>query len=130
MSDGKLVDDETKNESKEPVDDLVISHHTLRTTAGEITYTARTGRIVLREEEVKDDEFKGWKARAELSVTAYTLDDADVTERPISFVFNGGPGSASVWLHLGLLGPRRVDVGEVDAPTPPPYRRWSRSLPS
>ncbi len=122
MSDGKLVDDETKNESKEPVDDLVITHHTLRTRAGEITYTARTGRIVLREEEVKDDEFKGWKARAELSVTAYTLDDADVTERPISFVFNGGPGSASVWLHLGLLGPRRVDVGDVDAPTPPPYK--------
>ena len=122
MSDEKKVDDETKKEPKEPVDDLVVSHHTLRTTAGEITYTARTGRIVLREEEVKDDEFKGWKARAELSVTAYTLDDADVTERPISFVFNGGPGSASVWLHLGLLGPRRVDVGDVDAPTPPPYK--------
>ena len=122
MSDEKKVDDDTKKELKEPVDDLVVSHHTLRTTAGEIAYTARTGRIVLREEEVKDDEFKGWKARAELSVTAYTLDRADVTERPISFVFNGGPGSASVWLHLGLLGPRRVDVGDVDAPTPPPYK--------
>ena len=108
MSDGKLVDDETKNESKEPVDDLVISHHTLRTTAGEITYTARTGRIVLREEEVKDDEFKGWKARAELSVTAYTLDDADVTERPISFVFNGGtPGAAQ--LHVARTVVRRAE---------------------
>ena len=53
MSDEKKVDDETKKEPKEPVDDLVISHHTLRTTAGEITYTARTGRIVLREEEVR-----------------------------------------------------------------------------
>jgi carboxypeptidase C (cathepsin A) len=121
VSDENKVDD-AKSEPKEPVDDLVVSHHTLRTTAGEIAYTARTGRIVLREEEVKDDEFKGWKARAELSVTAYTLDDSDVTERPISFVFNGGPGSASVWLHLGLLGPRRVDVGDVDAPTPPPYK--------
>ena len=76
---------------------------------------------MLREEEVKKEKFTGWKARAELSVTAYTLDDADVTQRPIAFVFNGGPGSASIWLHMGLLGPRRVDVGGVDAPTPPPY---------
>ena len=106
----------------EPADDLVITHHTLRTTSGEITYTARTGRIVLREEEVKKDKFTGWKARAELSVTAYTLDDSDVTQRPISFVFNGGPGSASVWLHMGLLGPRRVDVGDVEARNPPPYK--------
>jgi len=106
---------------EEPVDDLVVTHHTLRTTSGEIAYTARTGRVVLREEEVKDDKFRGWKARAELSVTAYTLDGADVTQRPIAFVFNGGPGSASVWLHMGLLGPRRVDIGDVSAPTPPPY---------
>ena len=77
---------------------------------------------MLREEEVKDDVFKGWKARAEMSVTAYTLDDADVTTRPITFVFNGGPGSSSIWLHMGLLGPRRVDLGDVAAPHPPPYR--------
>jgi len=106
---------------KEPVDDLVITRHTLATPSGELAYTARTGRIVLREEEVKDEVFLGWKARAELSVTAYTLDDAEVTERPVSFVFNGGPGSSSVWLHMGLLGPRRVDVGDVSAPAPPPY---------
>jgi carboxypeptidase C (cathepsin A) len=116
---------EGKDKRHEPVDDLVVSHHTLTTTSGEISYTARTGRIVLREEEVKKDKFTGWKARAELSVTAYALDLADgahVTDRPITFVFNGGPGSASVWLHMGLLGPRRVDVGDVDAPTPPPYK--------
>ena len=56
----------------------MVSHHTLRTTSGEIAYTARTGRIVLREEEVdKKQVFKGWKPRAELSVTAYTLDTDD-----------------------------------------------------
>ena len=77
---------------------------------------------MLREEEVKKDVFQGWKARAEMSVTAYTLDDADVTTRPITFVFNGGPGSSSIWLHMGLLGPRRVDLGDVTAPHPPPYR--------
>ena len=72
---------------------------------GELAYTARTGRVVLREEEVENDVFQGWKARAEMSVTAYTLDDADLTTRPITFVFNGGPGSSSIWLHMGLLGP-------------------------
>ena len=77
---------------------------------------------MLREEEVKEDVFRGWKARAEMSVTAYTLDDADLTTRPITFVFNGGPGSSSIWLHMGLLGPRRVDMGDVTAPHPPPYR--------
>jgi len=113
---------EPKTEKPDPVDDLVITHHALRTRAGEITYTARTGRVVLREEEVEGDVFKGWKARAEMSVTAYTLQDAEVTTRPITFVFNGGPGSSSIWLHMGLLGPRRVDPGDVTAPHPPPYR--------
>lgn len=108
----------------EPRDLLVETSHTLRTDDGELRYTARTGRIVLREEEVVDEVFKGWTPRAELAVTAYTLDlpeGADRSERPITFVFNGGPGSSSVWLHLGVLGPRIVDAGEVDDPTPPPY---------
>jgi carboxypeptidase C (cathepsin A) len=117
-ADGKVASDDRA----EPVDDLVVTRHTLRSKRGELHYTARSGRIVLREEEVKKDVFRGWKARAEMSVTAYTLDDSDVTERPITFVFNGGPGSSSIWLHMGLLGPRRVDVGDVTAPHPPPYR--------
>jgi len=114
-----------KDDKPDPVDDLVVTRHTLRTRRGELTYTARSGRVVLREEEVKDDVFQGWKARAQMSVTAYTLDlpeGQDVTSRPISFVFNGGPGSSSVWLHMGLLGPRRADLGDVTAPHPPPYR--------
>src|SRR3569623_3159448 len=106
----------------DPVDEMVGTRHTLKTKAGELSYTARSGRIVLREEEVKKDVFRGWKARAEMSVTAYTLDGSDLTTRPITFVFNGGPGSSSIWLHMGLLGPRRVDVGDVTAPHPPPYR--------
>ncbi len=55
-------------------------------------------------------------------VVAYTLDGADPATRPVTFAFNGGPGSSSVWLHLGLLGPRRVVSGDVDDPVPPPYR--------
>lgn len=108
----------------EPRDLLVQTRHTLTTVDGEISYTARTGRLVIREEEVNEDVFEGWKARGELAVTAYTLDtedDAQRVARPITFVFNGGPGSSSVWLHLGVLGPRIADAGEPNHPTPPPY---------
>ena len=107
----------------EPRDLLVETRHTVQVVDGELSYTARTGRLVLREEEFKDDVFEGWKPRAELAVTAYTLevDEAERQARPITFVFNGGPGSSSVWLHLGVMGPRIVDAGEVEAPTPPPY---------
>jgi carboxypeptidase C (cathepsin A) len=54
-------------------------------------------------------------------LTAYTLDDADASQRPVTFAFNGGPGSSSIWLHLGLLGPRRVVSGDVGELAPPPY---------
>lgn len=109
----------------EPTDLLIDTTHTLMTTDGELSYTARTGRVVVREEETTDGVFAGWKARAELAVTAYTLNSgpdggADIA-RPITFIFNGGPGSSSVWLHLGVLGPRIADAGEPNEPTAPPY---------
>lgn len=105
----------------EPADRLVTTRHTLATPDGELAYTARTGRIVLREEELRAEVFRGWSARAQLAVTAYTLDGADPRSRPLLFAFNGGPGSASIWLHLGLAGPRCVEVGAPGATLPPPY---------
>ena len=99
----------------------MTTHHTLKIGRRRLRYTATTGRVVLREEEHKDGTFGGHKARAELSMTSYVLDDADARTRPVTFAFNGGPGSSSVWLHLGLLGPRRVVSGDVGALQPPPY---------
>ncbi|OLE23003.1 MAG: peptidase S10 [Actinobacteria bacterium 13_1_20CM_3_71_11] len=106
----------------EPVDDLVTTAHTLRAGERELAYTATTGRIVLRQEVHTDDKFEGHQPKAEVFLTAYTLNGADAAERPVTFAFNGGPGSSSVWLHLGLLGPRRVLSGDVGTPEPPPYR--------
>ncbi len=103
-------------------DSLVTTQHVLQTTDGELRYTARTGRIVLHDDELTEGVFMGRQERAQIGVTAYTLDDADVTTRPVTFCFNGGPGSASIWLHMGLVGPRIVDLGEVGALNPPPYR--------
>jgi carboxypeptidase C (cathepsin A) len=54
-------------------------------------------------------------------LTSYTLDDAEPGSRPVTFAFNGGPGSSSIWLHMGLLGPRRVVSGDVTDPAAPPY---------
>ncbi|WP_246127676.1 S10 family peptidase [Amycolatopsis rhizosphaerae] len=109
-------------ENPTPTDDLVRTPHTLRLTDRELAYTAETGRIVLREEALTDGKFDGHVAKAEVFLTAYTADGADPATRPVTFAFNGGPGSASIWLHLGLLGPRRVLSGDVDSPAPPPYR--------
>ncbi len=104
-----------------PSDDLVESQHTITTPGGELRYTAVAGRIVLREEVHEDGRFKGLEPKAELFVTAYTLDGADPLTRPVTFAFNGGPGSSSVWLHLGLLGPRRVLMGDAGELASPPY---------
>ncbi|MBP2476330.1 carboxypeptidase C (cathepsin A) [Crossiella equi] len=106
----------------EPVDDLVTTHHELSASGQYLSYTATTGRVVLRKEVHTDGTFTGHAAKAEVFLTAYTLDGADPGARPVTFAFNGGPGSSSVWLHLGLLGPKRVLMGDAGALTPPPYR--------
>ncbi|HEY8471200.1 MAG TPA: peptidase S10 [Natronosporangium sp.] len=106
----------------EPTDELVVTRHTVRAADGtELRYTVTCGRMVLRREEYTDDKFDGHKPKAEVFLTAYTLDGAEPRRRPVTFAFNGGPGSSSVWLHLGLLGPRLADSGDVGNLTPPPY---------
>ncbi|WP_026374124.1 S10 family peptidase [Agrococcus lahaulensis] len=102
-------------------DELITTRHTLATDEGELAYTARSGRVVLWQEKTEDDVFRGRRARAQVAITAYTLDGADPTQRPVTFAFNGGPGSASVWLHMGVLGPRRVVMGDAGSLAAPPY---------
>src|ERR1700686_3122651 len=53
---------------------------------------------------------------------ASTLDGQEAGKRPLTFSFNGGPGSSSVWLHLGALGPKRVMMNAEGSPLPPPYK--------
>ena len=95
-----------EDKEPEPVDDLVTTAHTLRVEDRELAYTATTGRVVLRQEVHTDDAFDGHKPKAEVFLTAYTLGGADPQTRPVTFAFNGGPGSSSVWLHLGRRGRR------------------------
>ncbi len=111
---------EAKDQAQDPRDDLVTTHHVLRADGQELRYTVTCGRMVVRREGHTEDKFDGAQAKAEVFVTAYTADGAD-SRRPVTFAFNGGPGSSSVWLHMGVLGPRRVLMGDVGALLPPPY---------
>jgi carboxypeptidase C (cathepsin A) len=110
-----------------PSDDLVTRYHQRQLRGRTLRYASRTGRIVLAQERTGSGEREGrWEGAtptAEVFVVAYTKQGVrDPSERPITFSFNGGPGSSSVWLHLGLLGPRRVPLDHDPDPTPPPYR--------
>jgi carboxypeptidase C (cathepsin A) len=104
----------------QPADDLISTEHTIVADGTELRYTATTGRIVLRAEGQTDDKFDGAEPKAEVFITSYVLSGGDPS-RPVTFAFNGGPGSASIWLHLGLLGPRRVVMGDAGKLAPPPY---------
>ncbi|MCW5878460.1 MAG: hypothetical protein KIS80_06295 [Anaerolineales bacterium] len=104
-----------------PVEDkLVQTKHTLKLGKRILNYTATAGTLVLREE---DDAKSEHKAKASVFFVAYTLDQpGDAKPRPLTFSFNGGPGSSSVWLHLGVLGPRRVDMTPDAGMPKPPFR--------
>lgn len=110
------------SKAPDPTDDLVERRHSLSVGRRKLAYTSRTGRIVLREELIEDGVSGGHKPKATVFTTAYTLDGADPATRPVTFAFNGGPGSSSVWLHLGLLGPQRVVAGDAGSPVAPPYQ--------
>lgn len=120
-TDSKADPKDTAAPEPKVTDQLVTTHHTLTTADGELAYTATAGTVVLHRDEVTDGVFKGRKPAARIAITAYTADDADPTTRPVTFAFNGGPGSASLWLHMGVLGPRRVVMGDAGELLPPPY---------
>jgi carboxypeptidase C (cathepsin A) len=113
--------EETKNEKNahpeekkpEPTDQIVVTRHRARIGGKQLAYTVTCGTMVIREEAEKEGKHDGDKARAKVFFIAYTLDDVkDRAKRPLTFSFNGGPGSSSVWLHLGVLGPRRVALDD------------------
>lgn len=120
---GKRPNEKKKEEKKDkppiPKEELVESKHTALIGGKEIAYVARVGTLILK----KEEEEKEPQAKASVFFISYTQDPGnDIDTRPITFSFNGGPGSSSVWLHLGVLGPKVV-IAEKDAhPVPPPYQ--------
>ena len=84
-----------------PKEESSVTDHSIKIGGQTIVYKATAATILLKNE--KDEP------TALLYSTAYTRSDVkDVSQRPIAFVYNGGPGSASVWLHMGSFSPKRV----------------------
>jgi carboxypeptidase C (cathepsin A) len=93
----------------------IVTQHQVRVGGQVIRYSASAGYMPLKSE---DGEVK-----ANVFFIAYTRADVDdISSRPITFAFNGGPGSSSVWLHLGAIGPRRVLMTDEGEALPPPYQ--------
>lgn len=95
-------------------EEFVNSSHSVKIGGVDIPYQATVGTQLL-------SDTKG-NSKASIFYVAYTKDNPDdLRNRPITFCFNGGPGSASVWLHLGVLGPKRVDMDNEGKVAKTPY---------
>lgn len=102
---------ETPQVKEEPP---VVQKHSINVKGKTLNYTTTTGFMPIRNDRTGETE-------ARIFYMAYTLDNPPA-RRPLMFSFNGGPGSASVWLHLGALGPKRVKMLENGFMPPPPYQ--------
>jgi carboxypeptidase C (cathepsin A) len=91
----------------------VVTHHQITLDGKALKYTATTGRLPIKRGD--------GKIEAEMFFVAYTLDGQDPEKRPLTFAFNGGPGSATIWLHMGALGPRRAALLPNGLLPPAPY---------
>jgi carboxypeptidase C (cathepsin A) len=92
----------------------VVTHHQTTVDGKLLKYTATAGRLPIKRGD--------GKIEAEMFYVAYTLDGEEAAKRPLTFAFNGGPGSASIWLHMGALGPRKVVLQPDGFMPPAPYR--------
>ncbi len=91
-----------------------VTRHQVEVNGRTLRYTATAGRLPIRNGEGTTE--------ALMFYVAYTLDGADVSRRPLTFAYNGGPGSASIWLHMGALGPRTVALDAQGFMPQPPFR--------
>lgn len=109
---GKLPGDSEKaaTPKEEPP---VVTHHEIHVGGRVLHYTATAGYMPIHNEE-------GTEVEANIFFVAYTLEGAPA-KRPLMFSFNGGPGSASIWLHLGAIGPRRVKMLPDGGMPQPPF---------
>jgi len=111
-SDGEAVDKDEHYDVSEI--SPIVTHHQITINGKALSYTATAGRLPIKRGD--------GKIEAEMFFVAYTVDGQDAGKRPLTFAFNGGPGSASIWLHMGALGPKRVVLESNGFMPAAPYR--------
>jgi carboxypeptidase C (cathepsin A) len=105
---------QAKHQKPVPPETTAVTKHDLVLHGKTLHYTATAGTLNIR-------NAKG-KPYGSIFYVAYTLDGADPNTRPVTFLYNGGPGSASLWLHMGSVGPVRVITDSPDATGAAPYK--------
>ena len=110
------VDVQKSEKDKEPVptEKAVTTSHSAQIGGRSIAYKATAGTLIIRDDKGKPD--------ASVFYVAYTADGEKSTTRPVTFLYNGGPGSASIWLHMGSFAPVRIVTASPDATAPAPYQ--------
>ena len=98
-----------------PQAEKFVSEHSVEIGGTRITYTATAGTLLMPDAEGQPKALFGY--------TAYVKSDGDPSARPLLFAYNGGPGSASIWLHMGILGPERTVVTDAAFTPNGPYKR-------
>lgn len=113
---GRSESKEMQEPPAKPEPEPVVTHHQIRVGSRALTYTATTGRLPIKNVDGETEAY--------IFFIAYTLDNppGGAGKRPLTFSFNGGPGSSSVWLHLGAIGPRRVRMQPEGFMPAPPYQ--------
>lgn len=95
------------------IEKISTTHHTTSINGTPISYTARAGTMVLRDAD--------GKPKATVFFISYSKDQENAATRPVTFFFNGGPGSASLWLDMGIMAPMHPDMGPNGSQPAPPY---------
>jgi carboxypeptidase C (cathepsin A) len=105
---------DAEKETPIPAEKPVATHHEMTLGGKSLKYTATAGTLLIRDE---DD-----KPYGSIFYVAYTLDGAEAKSRPVSFLYNGGPGSASLWLHMGSFSPVRITTDSPNPTAGPPFK--------
>jgi carboxypeptidase C (cathepsin A) len=106
--------DSEKEATPIPPEKTVTTRHEMTLGGKTLKYTATAGTLLIRDDEDKPN--------GSIFYVAYTLDGAEAKARPLSFLYNGGPGAASLWLHMGSFSPVRIATDSPNPTAGPPFK--------
>ena len=107
--------DDAQTEAAVPKETTSATQHSMKLNGHPLDYTATAGTLLVRDNDGKPN--------GSFFYVAYTRNGvSNLDSRPVTFLYNGGPGSATLWLHMGSVGPVRIETNSPQATGPPPYR--------